>query len=432
MSEFESVRSLAARFQELGAERVFFKALSENDNSKQQIYLGGNFEVLALFPYGSVVADAGLKDPVFKAPLQMWWVSPEATCPASHAKLILYPRYPEVRLSGFLQGCPLAPSEHLQPIPKNQRRGIDGRVLFFGTTRDGRTLAALGPTGYPLANEALRLRASQGSTDLFTEIPLSGTASSDSKLAVVAAIRAIQQRGFVDSIRLAKDGSVIPYSARNGGGYTLEALLGIKPNAKAEPDYKGWEIKAFSGDKITLMTPEPDSGFYGEHGVGAFVRRYGRYDQDKDRSYFTGVHRFNVMRSDTGMTLSLDGFDATSGTISNVDGAIVLLDRDGTPAASWGFSYLLTHWNRKHASAAYVPYISEKAPPRYRYMNPILLGEHTDFSRYLAAIATGAVYFDPASKVESLNARPKVKARSQFRIGRANLRHLYRSFSEVY
>ena len=53
MDSFEELKALVARFRELGATRIFFKPLSENDNSKQQVYLGGSFEVLTYFPYGA-------------------------------------------------------------------------------------------------------------------------------------------------------------------------------------------------------------------------------------------------------------------------------------------------------------------------------------------------------------------------------------------
>ncbi|MBL0010678.1 MAG: hypothetical protein IPP22_06085 [Nitrosomonas sp.] len=48
------IAELVQRFRGLNAKRVFFKQLAENDNSKQQIYLGGNFEVLPFFPYGTL------------------------------------------------------------------------------------------------------------------------------------------------------------------------------------------------------------------------------------------------------------------------------------------------------------------------------------------------------------------------------------------
>ena len=136
---FANVSQLIARFKDLGAERIFCKHLAENDNSKQQIYLGGNFEVLSFFPHGEITAFPELKFPNFKATLDFYWVDSEHVEKAKGAQLILYPAYPEVRLSGFLAGCRTAPSEHLQQIPQDQRRGKDGRVLIFGTTSDRRT-----------------------------------------------------------------------------------------------------------------------------------------------------------------------------------------------------------------------------------------------------------------------------------------------------
>ena len=37
---------------ELGAERIIVKQLANNDNTKQQVYLGGSFEVIQLLPSG--------------------------------------------------------------------------------------------------------------------------------------------------------------------------------------------------------------------------------------------------------------------------------------------------------------------------------------------------------------------------------------------
>ena len=51
-----------------------------------------------------------------------------------------------------------------------------------------------------------------------------------------------------------------------------------------------WELKAYSGNRITLMTPEPDGGLYGENGVKVFVREYGKPAGD-DTLNFTGTHR---------------------------------------------------------------------------------------------------------------------------------------------
>lgn len=90
-------------------------------------------------------------------------------------------------------------------------------------------------------------------------------------------------------------------------------------------------------------------------------------------------------------------------------------------------------WNKKHEQAAYVPYESEKvAAPAYRYSNPALLGEGTDFTRYLAALCAGQVIFDPGSKVMNAStAKPSVKPRSQFRIPVKYLGGLYQKFGPV-
>lgn len=431
MDVFDTLAALVSRFDALGATRIFFKPLAENDNSKQQVYLGGSFEVLTFFPYGTVKAEPGLAEPTFKATLEFHWIGPDTAEKAQGAQLILYPRYPEVRLSGFLAGCRTAPRTHLRPIPKQDRKGADGRILFFGTTADGRTLAHLAPTGSPLACEALL--APHVDAGVFKELPISGTPAGDSKSLVIRKLREIQRMGAVPSMRLDRSGNRIPYRARNGGGYTLEALLGIKPNGDAAPDYLGWEIKAFSGNHITVMTPEPDGGFYGENGVGAFVRRYGRRVEGKDQMYFTGRHYFGKADGTTSMTLGLVGFDITKGTITDVAGRIVLIDPTGAEGASWSYSHLLTHWNRKHASAAYVPYASTPTEmPAYTYGNPVLFGERTDFSRYLRALATGLVVFDPGSKIDGADsARPRVKARSQFRVARRRLQALYERFDEL-
>ena len=71
---FQQLDSLIACFRELGAPRIFCKHLAENDNTKQQIYLGGSFEVLKLLVFGEVVAYDAVKVPNFKADVPLWWV----------------------------------------------------------------------------------------------------------------------------------------------------------------------------------------------------------------------------------------------------------------------------------------------------------------------------------------------------------------------
>jgi hypothetical protein len=431
MDVFQSLAALVSRFEDLGATRIFYKPLAENDNSKQQIYLGGSFDVLNFFRFGAVRAEKGLKEPTFKAELAFFWVGPDTLEKAKGAQLILYPRYPEVRLSGFLAGCQHAPAQHLRPIPKHDRKGADGRILFFGATADGRTFAHLAPAGSALANET-RL-ANHPASGLFRDVHVSGLPVTETRSQLITKLREIQSLGAVPSMRLDRHGNRIPYSARNGGGYTLEALLGIIPNGDSAPDYLGWEIKAFASGYITVMTPEPDGGFYGEHGVGSFVRRYGREVHGKDQIYFTGRHVAGMKNARTAMTLTLTGFDPKKGVITDTGGHIALLDENGTEGATWSYAALLKHWNRKHSSAAYVPYAAHKSvPPAYTYENPVLLGERTDFSRYLRAVSQGQIVFDPGSKIDSPHSKnQKVKARSQFRVGVNQVSALYESFEAV-
>ncbi|MBY0576037.1 MAG: MvaI/BcnI restriction endonuclease family protein [Gallionellaceae bacterium] len=129
----------------------------------------------------------------------------------------------------------------------------------------------------------------------------------------------------------------------------------------------GWEMKAYSGSRITLMTPEPDGGMYGDEGVKAFVRKFGA-PSGNDTLYFTGTHRANNRNAKTGLTLTVRGFNPARKVIEDVGGAVELLTDAGRCAAAWSFGDLMIGWNKKHAQAAYVPYESEKVgEPAYRF-----------------------------------------------------------------
>jgi hypothetical protein len=61
-------------------------------------------------------------------------------------KLILYPKYPEVRFSGFLVGCKNAPSDLMA-------HRIPGRILFFGVSRNGTVLGYVAGSDSEVAKE---------------------------------------------------------------------------------------------------------------------------------------------------------------------------------------------------------------------------------------------------------------------------------------
>ena len=164
----QSLKQLVDLMQRHGANRIFAKKLAPNDNSKNQVYLGGDFSALNIIPHGDIYVDdqvrAGSKRARPKAPVRFAWIDAQGKHPAPGANLILYPDYPEVRLSGFLQGCRRPPSEFM-----NKR--LDGRVMFFGVTRDGEVLGYVVADGDPVGNE---IKAGQfDELGVFLELPRS-------------------------------------------------------------------------------------------------------------------------------------------------------------------------------------------------------------------------------------------------------------------
>jgi hypothetical protein len=130
--------------------------------------------------------------------------------------------------------------------------------------------------------------------------------------------------------------------------------------------------------------------------------------------------------------MTLTGFDATTGKITDMDGGLALIDAGEDIAASWTFKGMMAHWNRKHAQAAYVPSLFRTPPPEYSYGAHVLLCEQTDFLLFLKAFAAGAVYYDPAVKLENASSdRPVIKRRSQFRVAHAELTRLYQRHEAV-
>ena len=221
----------------------------------------------------------------------------------------------------------------------------------------------------------------------------------------------------------------------------MEAQLGIPMNGAPAPDFRDWEIKSHQVrnfarpgvGKVTLFTPEPDSGAYAEFGVNWFVEHFGVLNDAHNRYDFTGTHHVSALpHAKTGLTLNLVGYDRTTKTIQ-ADGRVVLLAPNGGEVSAWTFAKLLTHWQRKHARAAYVPAQSQIGPPKaYRYGNRIQLAEGTRFDKFLDAMADGYVVYDPGIKSELLpSGRWRAKARSQFRIDFRALGALYDDVTEI-
>jgi hypothetical protein len=430
--------TLNALFVRVGCTKLYAKPLAENDNSKNQVYFGPDFQALNLFPITGIFPDSSAKNPIFKAKLNFGWLLPSGEIVgAPGAQLILYPQYPEVRFSGFLKGCGSPPSDLMTGR-------VQGRILFLGVVDNSRVVGFVAGVDSEVAREfqATRLKPTYG---VFSQVDLPTIPSSeDSRERLLVELRRIHALGWIDSKQLDSDGRLKPCNAPQCGGFTLEAELGIAKNSDAEPDFLGWEVKQYAVDDfekiesakpITLMTPEPSGGFYKDHDVEAFIRKFGYADKKgrEDRINFGGRHFAGRQCVPTKLTMQLTGFDAKEGKILDANGEIALLSASGEIAASWSFKKILEHWSRKHTKAAYVPSKRQLEPKwQYAYGNKVRLAQRTDPLRLLRAVAAGAVYYDPGIKLEGASSeKPKNKKRSQFRVASKHITALYESVETV-
>lgn len=428
MTDIMDIDRLTAMMRDVGVQKLYVKRLAPNDNSKNQPYFGGDFSVLNILPYAEVTAESLGKVPNFKAKTDFHWLLDDGTIEhAKSAQFILYPKYPEVRFSGFLKGCDCAPSAVM-----NSR--AEGRLLFLGVTSNRRIV------GYAVMGDSSLASSFEVLTDLtaigvFIEIPVDGLGQ-DSRQLLLSELRRIILLEWITAKKLLKSGDFGDCNAPNCGGMTLEAELGILPNGYSEPDFHGWEVKQHAVtnlDKphrsvITLMTPEPTAGFYRDRGVIAFIRKYGYTDRRgrEDRLNFGGLHKVGERHHLTGLTLNIDGFDPVSQKITRPDGGVILSDDAGEIAAEWKFTNILEHWQRKHSRAVYVPSMKRMNPRQYRYGQNIRLGIGTDPIKLLQAMSAKAVYYDPGIKLENASSpNPQTKRRSQFRIDISNIESLY-------
>jgi hypothetical protein len=430
-------------FRDIGVDRVFIKPLAPNDNSKNQIYLGGDLSVLNVLPSGDLAASTSSSAKpgspnrqILKAPVRLVWIDDAGTRhPAPRAQLILYPQYPEVRLSGILQGSS-ANLGYWFDVRRGGRR--PERTLVLGTATNGEVFGFLATPDSTMARElesAPRLESYGALTELVFQL-------ADPYAVLFAQLRRIHQSQWIPAKKLGSDGRINPCRGQNCGGYTLEAEFGVIPNGLAEPDFHGWELKTFTVPRfdtittstITLMTPEPDGGIYCELGAEHFIRAYGYADRmgRPNRLNFGGVHKYGIAHQLTGLRLELTGYDVESERIQDVAGGIALMTGT-TCAASWSFQKLIEHWKRKHERAAYIPNQATSILPRsYWFSASVGVGEGADFRRLIAAFVRGELYYDPGLKLEEADSSTaKAKRRNQFRMKYRAVGDLYGTFRVV-
>ena len=449
-SQVISLEKVTMILQNLGASQIYVKKLAANDNSKNQPYFGSHLTDLPFLPTGEIAAsssDSGkTTDPKrkikYQASLKFSWVGADGTIyQAPHAKLIYYPQYPEVRFSGFLRSSKVDASKWMDP---NKQGRSEGRWLIMGVANDESIYAYLVTPENNLSNELASADFIKVSKVIWQlDIQHAGPVES-TRDALIHKLLEIHNMGWITSRKLNSNGVFAPYNALNGGGYTLEAMLGISPNGIAEPDYLGWEVKQFGvtrlprvGAKLTtLMTPEPNGGYYTTSGAIAFVRAYGYADRSgkEDRMNFGGKHIVGKCQRLTNLTMQLVGFDAENSAITDATGAIVLLDGSNNITASWSFAKLMDHWKRKHSQAVYIPCMrrTQSSLNEYYYGKDIELGTGTSFEMVLSDMHLGKVFYDPGIKLQNASCQnPRLKCRSQFRVNHKHLDTLYKQFEFV-
>lgn len=433
MSEKEfSMEHLVQYYSDLDVDKIYIKVLSANDNSKNQVYFGPGFEAATLFPMGDIIPDQNKKEMTFKSSLDFQWIANNRSLvSAPCAQIILYPQYPEIRFSGFLKGTDRS---LMDPISNLMKSRLEERVLFLGIDKVGRIIGSVFAPDSPVGREFNTIRKQlKKVTTIFFEIITSVflLKQPDPRTLLLQELRRIHRLGWINSKRLDSSGGVINCTAPQCGGYTLEAELGITPNGISEPDFHGWEVKQHGGRVLTLFTPEPTGGVYVTQGIEDFIETYGYKDKKIPyRMNFGGTHYCNKPHPKTNLTLKINGFDCSKKKITDTRGSIGLEDKKGEVAASWNFSKILEHWNRKHQRTVFVPSQHQINPNQYRFGKDVLLGEGADPIRLLTALCLGKVYYDPGIKMENTNTHPpKIKKRSQFRINLKNLNDLYNTIT---
>lgn len=433
-----TLKKLLKIFSDRNCKKVYAKKLASNDNSKNQIYLGGSFDVLNILPSGDIYEDrdGDRKKETLKSKLNFHWILEDGSASiAPSAQLILYPEYPEVRFSGFLKGCKNAPSDLLN-------RRLENRILFLAVSDNKNIYGFVTSSGTELSNEFLSKKDLQ-THGVFSIITITdGKIINDSKAVLLNELRRIHELNWICSKRLKSIGKLVPCNASNCGGYTLEAELGIPSNSTAGPDFLGWEVKQFSvmnfekfGSKsITLMDHSPTGGYFSEKGAEAFIRKYGYKDRKGriSRMNFGGTHKYEIVHKLTSLQLIQKGFDPKKKSFAP-NGYVALVDEKGNLAATWSFKSIIEHWKAKHPQACYVPSRIRKGDfgncnQQYSYGNKIFLGSFTDVSLFLNELCSGNIFYDPGIKLELAidgERGKEIKVRSLFRTKPINLSSLY-------
>jgi hypothetical protein len=192
-------KKLKKLIHDLGGKKIYVKRLAENDNSKNQVYLGSSFDVLNIFPIEEIYSDetGGWKRERFKASLNFNWISEDGELlKAPNSQLVLYPKYPEVRFSGFLANCSYPPDL--------MRHRMEDRLMIFSVIKTGEIVGFVDGPDSEISQELKNL------TDLekhgvFNILQIK---EGDNKTLLLNAIKGIHQKAWINSKKLNKRGEI--------------------------------------------------------------------------------------------------------------------------------------------------------------------------------------------------------------------------------
>jgi hypothetical protein len=425
-----TLKDLIPEFQHHGVSELLIKPLKKNHNDKNQIYSGTDFRPLfPIFdmsfsfrgPSTSAKKNGRNKNrPIPEAVFSdfSWATVAGGLERVPSAKMIVYPQYPETRLSGFQTNQNEMPpalsvsfTKQALAVPRYLvlgRRGAGAVVAFMvvdpgAQFRDDVEALPHAPGSRSWKHFKLK---SAFNTRLFQQLAISANTT-------------------LPGCRLTAEGKTVPFNGTQVCGYTLEHALDLRPNSSKFGDFEGIELKTHTQKKVTLFTPEPDMGLYHDD-FGAFMTEYG-YEDRPGQFRLTGVHKVDVPCAKTGLTLKVINHTRgeTLAAKADSDVHVGLVAPDGALAAGWSLERILNSWNAKHNEAVYIA--AAKSPCKeedllregykftVRFHDRVMWCRDTSAEQLFEALYNGTLFLDPAPKYCPAN--PKLnKRRSQWRV----------------
>jgi len=457
--DLKTISDLQNILKSQGCDKALIKKLGRNNNDKQQIYFHHDASLLnAIFDMTFSTREASQSNKhdgsvkgkkILSAVFNdfQWLGTDNSLHRVATCKGVLYAQYPEVRLSGFKADTGLMPKTMSIDYVK-ENPDVD-RYLAIGATAEGKAIAVM------IVDPSSQFKTEFLAIPFFSNSKicrlLNVEQSSGSQKLLALLKKNIGGRN-VKGCRLDAEGNTLPFTGTQVHGYTLEHELGIRTNASKDGDIFGIELKCFTNKKLTLFTPEPDSGLYSES-FADFMKKYG---YEKEAVYrLTGLHRAGSISEKSGLSLrvlctpkgsksdEVTDYDPNKPLSHQIDNLnVVLSDEENNIAASWSVERLLNNWGVKHNESVYVPAkvidndIQEECDAgftrRVIFGAEVLWCKRTSLERMIRSIASGIIFLDPAPKYDPDNPKNN-KRRSQWRINNIyrDSHYLYEEVKEV-